>query len=49
MKYFEVWERYGVAVGKLFQLREDVLDKELSEETFAKEAKDLRRLALKAL
>lgn len=45
----DTWERYGVAVGKLFQLRDDVLDGELSGDAFAKEAKPLEEHALKAL
>ena len=45
----QAWERYGVAVGKLFQLRDDVLDGAVTEEACAKEAKDLRKQALAAL
>ena len=49
VKCFEVWERYGVPVGKLFQLRDDFLDGAIDEKTFKKKAEVLRNIALQAL
>ena len=49
VKCFEVWERYGVPVGKLFQLRDDFLDGAIDEKTFKKKAEVLRNIADQAL
>lgn len=48
-RILHVWERYGVAVGKLFQLRDDVLDGTVAEEAFARYARGLEREAHEAL
>ncbi len=44
-----IWVDYGVPVGRLFQLRDDVTDGELSEEAFEKKARPLEKQAHKAL
>ena len=49
VKCFEVWERYGVPVGKLFQLRDDFLDGAIDEKTFKKKAEVLRNIADQAV
>ena len=49
LSLLKTWEQYGVPAGKLFQLRDDMLDGELSEEAFNKAAKPLEKKALAAL
>lgn len=44
-----MWERFGVPAGKLFQLRDDVLDGAVDERAFEKEAKHLQKQSLAAL
>ncbi len=44
-----IWVDYGVSVGRLFQLRDDVLDGEIRQEAFEKQAKPLRERARTAL
>jgi len=45
----KTWERYGVPVGRLFQLRDDVMDGVLTQNAFEKQARPLEKKALEAL
>ena len=49
VRVLKLWEQYGLPVGRLFQLRDDVLDGELTQDGFAKQAKPLEKQALEAL
>lgn len=48
-EFQKMWEAWGVPVGRLFQLRDDVLDGAMDEKTFEKKANVLRHSADQAL